>query len=210
MNEIVIFEADRQRVEVRLEGETLWLTQKQMGELYATSPENVLIHLKNIFKDNELVETATVKDFLVVQQEGARQVSRDLKHYNLDAIISVGYRGYSTQATRFRQWATRILREHPTQGYSLNEHRLARQGWTNLTGGRGRARQNVGPTGAGHGYRQRSDCECQGFNGPVGDEPAGSQHCTSENPMSSAPIISKVWSFCTTLRDDGVKYGDYL
>ncbi len=134
MNEIVIFDqADSQQVEVRLEGETLWLTQKQMGELFATSPENVLMHLKNIFKDNELDEFATAKDFLVVQQEGVRQVTRNLKHYNLDAIISVGYRVNSTQATCFRQWATRILREHLTQGYSLNEHRLVQHGLEELT-----------------------------------------------------------------------------
>ncbi len=133
MNEIVIFEGDSQEVEVRLEGETLWLTQKQMGELFDTTPENVLMHLKNIFKDNELYEAATAKDFLVVRQEGKRQVRRRLKHYNLDAIISVGYRVNSTRATRFRQWATRVLREHLTQGYSLNEHRLAQRGLEELT-----------------------------------------------------------------------------
>ena len=129
MNEIIIFVAESQQVEVRLEGETLWLTQKQMGELFGTTPENVLMHLKNIFQDKELDEAATAKDYLVVRQEGARQVNRQLKHYNLDAIISVGYRVNSSQATRFRQWATRVLRAHLTQGYSLNEHRLAQQGF---------------------------------------------------------------------------------
>ncbi|WP_297186094.1 RhuM family protein [uncultured Porticoccus sp.] len=132
MNDIVIFETENQAVEVRLESETLWLTQKQMGELFATTPENVLMHLKNIYKDNELDSASTAKDFLVVRQEGARQVKRNLIHYNLDAIISVGYRVNSTQATRFRQWATRVLREHLTQGYSLNEHRLAQQGLAEL------------------------------------------------------------------------------
>lgn len=132
MSDIVIFEADSQQVEVQLEGETLWLTQKQMGDLFATTPENVLMHLKNIFKDNELDEFSTAKDFLVVRQEGARQVKRRLKHYNLDAITAVGYRVNSTRATRFRQWATRVLREHLTQGYSINEHRLAQQGLTEL------------------------------------------------------------------------------
>lgn len=77
-------------------------------------------------------ETAASKDFLVVRQEGKRQVKRRLKHYNLDAIISVGYRVNSNRATRFRQWATRVLREHLTQGYSLNEHRLAQQGLAEL------------------------------------------------------------------------------
>lgn len=116
MSDIVIFEAESHQIEVRLEGESLWLTQKQMGELFATSPENVLIHLKNIFKDKELEEISTAKDYLVVRQEGSRRVQRKLKHYNLDAIISVGYRVNSSQATRFRQWATRVLREHLTQG----------------------------------------------------------------------------------------------
>ncbi|WP_419597139.1 RhuM family protein [Thiolapillus sp.] len=132
MSNIIIFESDTQQVEVRLEGETLWLTQKQMGELFGTTAENVLMHLKNIFSDNELPKSSTTKDFLAVRQEGARQVKRRLKHYNLDAIISVGYRVNSTRATRFRQWATRVLRENLTRGYSLNEHRLAQQGLSEL------------------------------------------------------------------------------
>ena len=132
MNEIIIFQADSQQVEVRLQGETLWVTQTQMAELFATSSDNVSLHLKNIYKEAELQEQATTEDFSVVRQEGKRQVNRRLKHYNLDAIISVGYRVNSSQATRFRQWATRVLREHLTQGYSLNEHRLAQQGLTEL------------------------------------------------------------------------------
>lgn len=132
MSEIVIFESDAQPVEVRLEGETLWLTQRQMGELFGTTPENVLMHLRNIYEEDELSETTTAKDFLVVRQEGKRQVKRRLKHYNLDAVISVGYRVSSRRATRFRQWATRVLRDHLTRGYSLNEHRLARHGLSEL------------------------------------------------------------------------------
>ncbi|MDN5874422.1 MAG: virulence RhuM family protein [Sinobacteraceae bacterium] len=132
MSELIIFEHDKQPVEVRLDGETVWLTQRQMGELFGTTPENVLMHLRNIFGDEELLEAATTKDFLAVRQEGKRQVKRRLKHYNLDAIISVGYRVNSTRATRFRQWATRVLREQLTQGYSLNEHRLAQQGMAEL------------------------------------------------------------------------------
>jgi len=132
MSEIVIFEDSSQPVEVRLEGESLWATQKQIGELFGTTPENVLMHLRNIFREKELSESATAKDFLVVRQEGKRQVRRRLKHYNLDAVISVGYRVNSRRATRFRQWATRVLREHLTQGYSLNEHRLAELGLAEL------------------------------------------------------------------------------
>lgn len=89
MNDIVIFESGDRSVGVRLEGETVWLTQRQMAEVFSTTPENVLMHLKNIFADNELEETATAKEILVVQAEGKRQVKRQLKHYNLDAIISV-------------------------------------------------------------------------------------------------------------------------
>ncbi len=133
MSEMVIFESDTQEVEVRLEGETLWATQAQMADLFETSADNIGLHLKNIYKDNELHEYSTTEEFSVVRQEGKRQVKRRLKHYNLDAIISVGYRVNSTRATRFRQWATRVLREHLTQGYSLNEHRLAQQGLEELT-----------------------------------------------------------------------------
>jgi prophage maintenance system killer protein/prophage antirepressor-like protein len=132
MSDIVIFEAESQQVEVRLEGETLWVTQSQMAELFGTSTDNVSLHLKNIYQDKELDEQATTEDFSVVRQEGSRQVKRQIKHYNLDAIISVSYRVNSSQATRFRQWATRVLREHLTQGYSLNEHRLAQQGLAEL------------------------------------------------------------------------------
>jgi len=132
MSDIVIFETDAQQVEVRLEGETMWATQAQMAELFETSTDNIGLHLKNIYKDSELEELATTEDFSVVRQEGARQVKRRLKHYNLDAIISVGYRVNSSRATCFRQWATRVLREYLTQGYSLNEHRLAQQGLDEL------------------------------------------------------------------------------
>jgi len=132
MSEIVIFEDETRPVEVRLEGETLWATQKQMAELFGTTPENILMHLQNVYRDEELSEAATSKDFLVVRQEGKREVRRRLKHYDLDAVISVGYRVSSRRATRFRQWATRVLREHLTQGYSLNEHRLAQQGLAEL------------------------------------------------------------------------------
>ncbi|SIQ10368.1 Fic/DOC family protein [Aromatoleum tolulyticum] len=124
--ELVIFQAAGQPVEVRLDtvSETVWLSQRQMAELFATTPENVLMHLKNVFRDEELAEAATTKDFLAVQTEGKRQVRRNIRHYNLDAIISVGYRVSSKRAVLFRQWATRTLREHLTQGYSLNRQRL--------------------------------------------------------------------------------------
>jgi hypothetical protein len=86
------------------------------------------MHLKNIFSESELDEKATTKDFLVVRQEGKRKVQRKLKHYNLDAIISVGYRVNSTRATQFRQWATRTLKQHLIEGYTINQRRLQEQG----------------------------------------------------------------------------------
>ncbi len=124
--DLVIFQEAGQPVEVRLDAgqDTVWLTQRQMGTLFDTTPENVLMHLKNIYQDGELVDLATTKDFLGVQTEGKRQVQRKLKNYNLDAIISVGYRVSSKRAVLFRQWATRLLREHLTQGYTLNRQRF--------------------------------------------------------------------------------------
>jgi len=122
--QFLIYEAENGAIEVQLEQDSVWLTQAQMGAIFDTTPENVLMHLKNIYKFNELDEFSTTKDFLVVRQEGKRQVKRKLKHYNLDAIISVGYRVNSRQGTQFRIWATSRLRDHLIQGYTLNEQRL--------------------------------------------------------------------------------------
>lgn len=115
-------------LQVALVQETVWLSQAQMGHLFETTPENILMHLKNIFNAEELAEEATTKDFLVVRQEGTRQVHRRIKHYSLDAIISVGYRVSSKRATQFRQWATRVLKDHLVDGYTLNQRRLAERG----------------------------------------------------------------------------------
>ncbi|MCB1898605.1 RhuM family protein [Cognatazoarcus halotolerans] len=128
MADIMIFASGEQPVEVRLEGETVWLSQGQMAALFATSTDNISLHLKNIFSDKELDERSTTEDFSVVRQEGARQVKRRLKHYNLDAIISVGYRVSSARATQFRIWATGVLRQHLVDGYSLNQRRLQERG----------------------------------------------------------------------------------
>ena len=99
-------------VDVRLDRETVWLTQRQMADVFETSTDNVSLHLRNVFADGELEETATTEDFSVVRSEGGRQLRRCIRHYDLDAVISVGYRVRSRQAVRFRQWATRTLREH--------------------------------------------------------------------------------------------------
>lgn len=124
MNNISIFESAQGEIQVKLEQETVWLNQRQLGEVFMTTPENILMHFKNIYKEQELEEKATTKDFLVVQKEGSRQVKRSIKHYNLDAIISVGYRVQSNTATKFRQWATKLLKQHLTQGYTLNKERF--------------------------------------------------------------------------------------
>ena len=128
--EIVVYEAPggEARVDVRFDGGTVWLTQRQMAEVFATTPENVLTHLRNVFASGELEAGATTKDFLAVRTEGKRRVRRRLKHYNLDAIVSVGYRVNSRRGVRFRQWATGALRDHLVRGYTVNERRLAERG----------------------------------------------------------------------------------
>lgn len=126
--QIFTSEDGQARLEVALEQDTVWLSQAQMGQLFGSTPENVLTHLKNIFNEQELEETSTTKDFLVVRQEGKRQVKRSIKHYNLDAIISVGYRVSSKRATQFRRWATQTLKEHLVQGYTINQRRLLERG----------------------------------------------------------------------------------
>ena len=110
-SQLLIFQGDdgKLRVEARLEEETVWLTQRGMAELFGCTPENILVHIKNIFQDGELQQEATTKDFLVVRLEGGRSINRRIIHYNLDAIISVGYRVNSRRATQFRQWATKVL-----------------------------------------------------------------------------------------------------
>lgn len=128
MNNIVIFESGDQSVQVRLEGETVWLSQMQMAELFGVQKAAISKHLKNIYTSGELTPAATVSKMETVQQEGKRTVSRQVEHYNLDAIISVGYRVSSARATQFRIWATSVLREHLVEGYTLNQHRLAERG----------------------------------------------------------------------------------
>ncbi|CAM3590029.1 virulence RhuM family protein [Flavobacterium chungbukense] len=117
------------RVDVFVQDETVWLTQKGMSELFDTTTQNITTHLKNIFGSGELEENSTCKEILQVQLEGNRQVSRNQKFYNLDAIISVGYRVNSTKATQFRIWATQTLKEYIIKGFVLDDERL-KQGQT--------------------------------------------------------------------------------
>lgn len=120
--EIILYQPeDSVRLEVKLEDETVWLTQAQMAELFQTTPQNVTIHIKSIYREEELEEEGTCKDHLQVRQEGARTVTRKQKFYNLDVIISVGYRVKSKRGTKFRQWALQVLKDYILKGYAVNK-----------------------------------------------------------------------------------------
>src|SRR3990167_1702651 len=125
-SQIVIYKlpSGETKIDVRFEGDTVWLTQNALAELFQTTKNNISLHVKNIFEEGELSQNATVKKFLTVQKEGVREVSRDLEYYNLDLIISVGYRVKSSIATAFRQWATARLREYIVKGFVLDDERL--------------------------------------------------------------------------------------
>lgn len=112
------------KIDVKLEDDTLWLTQAQMCELYQTSRTNVVEHIKHIYEEGELQEEATCRNFRQVRQEGSRMVTREIPFYNLDMIIALGYRVRSIIATRFRQWATQHLKEYITKGFTLDDERL--------------------------------------------------------------------------------------
>lgn len=125
-NEIIIYQSEdgETRIEVKFTGETVWLSQQQMAELYQTTRPNIVQHIRNIFADGELEEQATCKKFLQVRQEGARQVTREIPMYNLDMIISLGYRVRSVIATHFRRWATERLKEFIIKGFTMDDERL--------------------------------------------------------------------------------------
>jgi len=125
-SQFIIYQSENgeTRLDVRFLDETVWLTQALMAELFQTSTDNISLHLKNIYAEGELAEISTTEDYSIVRKEGTRQVKRNLKHYNLDAIISVGYRVQSHTATRFRQWATQHLREFIVKGFLLDDERL--------------------------------------------------------------------------------------
>lgn len=128
--EVILYQRDdgAPAIEVRLDAETVWLSQQQIADLFQTSRENITMHLRNVFREGELDRAATRKDFLQVRQEGDRAVRRAVAHYNLDAVISVGYRVKSKVATQFRIWATERLRDYLVKGYAINEQRLEQLG----------------------------------------------------------------------------------
>ncbi len=124
--EVLLYQngSDKEYVSVVFQNETFWLTQSGMAELFDCTTDNISLHLKNIYADGELEPQATIEKFSVVRKEGSRSVRRELDHYNLDAIIAVGYRVNSKKATRFRQWATKTLKEYITKGIVLNDDKL--------------------------------------------------------------------------------------
>jgi len=130
IGEIIIYEGGngQPRIEVHFENETVWLTQAQLAELFGTTKQNISLHIQNIIEEGELKKEATVKEYLVVQKEGNREVSRQIEHYNLELIISVGYRVKSQVATQFRQWATARLHEYLIQGFTMNDEFLKNNG----------------------------------------------------------------------------------
>ncbi|GHU70559.1 toxin Fic [Spirochaetia bacterium] len=128
--ELIIYsdEDGKTKVSVRMTDNTVWLSQAKMAELFHTSPQNITMHIKNIYDDGELAQNSTCKDFLQVQSEGKRQISRNIAHYNLDMIIAVGYRVKSKIGTQFRRWATEILSEYARKGFAMNDELLKSAG----------------------------------------------------------------------------------
>ena len=124
--EIVVYRSDdgKVRVQARLENETMWMTQPQLAELFQTTQQNISHHIRSIYVEGELAPEATVKNYLTVQREGKRDVQRQIEHYNLDMVISVGYRVKSLIATRFRIWATQLLKEYMVKGFAMDDERL--------------------------------------------------------------------------------------
>ena len=122
-NEIILYRPNelQEHIEVRIEDDTVWLSQIQLATLFNQTKQNISLHINNCFKEGELEKSATVKEYLTVQNEGLRQVKRKIEYYNLDVIISVGYRVKSKQGTQFRIWATHVLRDYLLKGYAINQ-----------------------------------------------------------------------------------------
>lgn len=129
---MVIYNDGELELNVSVENETIWLTQKQIAELFGVTVPNINMHIKAIYKEEELFENRTIQKYLIVQQEGKRKVKREIDHYNLDVVISVGYRVNSKKATTFRQWATSVLKSYIQNGYAINSEKITHQRFKEL------------------------------------------------------------------------------
>jgi len=162
MSEIVIYEDGNVRLETAVESETIWLNQKQMGELFDKSTKTINEHIKNIFKEGELERDSTFRKFRIVQTEGKREVEREIDFYNLDVIISVGYRVKSKRGTQFRIWATKVLKEYLLNGYALDRERLQKDKLRELE-------QTIAAIKQAVENRTLSDDEAKGFIEIIGN-----------------------------------------
>lgn len=126
LGKILIYQTEKgdTKIEVYFQDENIWMSQRNMAELYQTTPQNITLHMKNIFADGELDETSTCKDFLQVQKEGSRYVEREVKHYNLNMILAIGYRVRNNRGIHFRRWASNVLTEYMKKGFVMNDERL--------------------------------------------------------------------------------------
>ncbi|MCT7617734.1 virulence RhuM family protein [Aliarcobacter butzleri] len=132
LSNLVVYNDGELELKVSVNSETIWLTQKQISELFMVTVPNINMHIKAIYKDEELIKNRTIQNFLIVQKEGNREVERNVEHYNLDMIISIGYRVNSVKATKFRQWATSILKNYIQDGYVINGEKITNERFINL------------------------------------------------------------------------------
>lgn len=132
LSNLVVYNDGELELKVSVNSETIWLTQKQISELFMVTVPNINMHIKAIYKDEELIKKRTIQNFLIVQKEGNREVERNIEHYNLDMIISIGYRVNSVKATKFRQWATSILKKYIQNGYVINGEKITNERFVNL------------------------------------------------------------------------------
>lgn len=134
MSDVVVYSSGEIELKVSVNNETIWLTQKQLAEVFDVNIPAISKHIKNIYKDNELSEFSTVSKMEIVQKEGDREVTRNVDHYNLDIVLAVGYRTNSAKAIKFRQWATSVLKEYITNGYAVNKEKITQQRLLSLEG----------------------------------------------------------------------------
>lgn len=131
-NNLILYNNGEIELKLSVSNDTIWLTQKQISELFDKDVRTISDHIKTIYKDKELYEDSTIRKFRIVQKEGKREVSRDVLHYNLDIVISVGYKVNSKKATKFRQWATNVLRNYILNGYTINSDKITHQRFKEL------------------------------------------------------------------------------